>query len=245
VDRDSLNNDEQPEAMSQEKIDGLVHKAQQAMRDRENILLAEQAKQEWEKAWNDLYLQHVRTTIHFTREILHDFIQNQEILHEKTRDLVQETFFRADRRLLSYELQTKKTFQAWLCGIARYVCYEEIRRLLRENKLQLQRFSELLDGVEPASDDIQNEVIVLIMVRQVLKEESPESRQVFRDYLYGYKYHDIAERVDKTEEAVKMTISRIRQKLRRVCDMQRSKTVEIVPAKESKPSSQQTPDNPT
>jgi RNA polymerase sigma factor (sigma-70 family) len=244
LDSDNVDSGDQPEAMSEKELAELVHKAQQAQRDRKDILHANQKKKDFEETWEKLCRHYMPGMQYYASCMLQGHNLNHDRIKDLAEEIVQEAIFRTTRRILAYELRPEVSFQAWLNGIVKNVCQEKLRELRKKDKLQ--SLSELPEQNEPMVPDQQEVRLNTIIVKQALAEESKESQWILAQCLiHGRPHKDVAAEIGKSVGAVKMMIKRFRQKLRELCKIERSKTTETVPGQESSLPSQQLPDNPT
>lgn len=243
MDSENLDSGDQPEAMPEKELAELVHKAQQAERDREDILHANQKKKDLEETWEKLYRHYMPGMQYYASCMLKGHNLNPDRIKDLSEEIAQEAIFRTTRRILDYELRPEASFQAWLHGFVKNVCQEKLRELRKKD--QLQSLSELPEQNEPMVQDQQEARLNTIIVRQALAEEPKENQWILAQRLiHGRPYKDIAKEANRSVGSVKMMIKRFRQKLRELCDIERSKTTETVPGQERSLPSQQLPDNP-
>ncbi len=137
-----------------------------------------------------------------------------------TEDLTSETFTRAVEALSRglYEWRGKP-FRAWLLGIARKVFHEWIRD--SKTRSSTERLDDLvargdLVGEEPDLLDslVQREERTALwqLVRKLPMEQQ---RLVILRYAYGLSYAEIAQRLDRSENACKQLHYRALQRLKR------------------------------
>lgn len=133
----------------------------------------------------------------------------------EAEEAAQETFLRAYRRLLTYQLDRR--FSTWLLSIASHYCIDRLRR---------RRFSWVsLDELEPwqwpASREPRPEETVLRQEKQdevwQMLDLLPEQYRaaVILRYWYDLSYQEIAEVTDSTISAVKSRLHRARRMLAR------------------------------
>jgi RNA polymerase sigma factor (sigma-70 family) len=211
LDRENLDSGDQPEAMSEKELAELVYKAQQAQRDREDILHANQTKKDQDETWYKLCQHYMPIMLSRAYFLLRGANLDRELCNELKKDIAQEVMARAYRRILDYELRSETSFRSWLNGFLQKVVQEELRRLQKEGKVQ--SLSELPEQNEPMIQDQQEARLNTIIVQQALAEESKENQWILAQCLiHGRLYKDVAAEIGKSAGAVKMMIYRFRQK---------------------------------
>ena len=123
-------------------------------------------------------------------------------------DVVQETFFRAARRIRT--LRDAARLGPWLVGIARNVAHDVLRKRMRETPW---------NGREPESNqggpDREAERSELrALLHEAIEDLPDDQRDVFAmKYVAGMSYRDIAHALGMTSDAVSQKLWRVRQKL--------------------------------
>lgn len=125
-------------------------------------------------------------------------------------DLVQETFYRAFRRLETYDPQ--RSFSTWLLSIARYLHYETYRQSKR-TEIPVE---SLPDAYDPA---IETRVVDRSMVEQALAKLSDESRLLVELRIYkDLPFAEIAPLLDEPETTLRVRFHRAMKRLRSILE---------------------------
>lgn len=154
------------------------------------------------QAFGKLYEKYMQAVFLFCREKLHD--------HDDALDLTQDIFVKASLKINS--LKEPRTFAAWLFQITRNACYDQLT--LRKRRMQ-----ELPESVAdfPAAeitDEEENFQHKLDQLHVYLTLLDPPSRMVIMaKYLENKSIKEMALQLHLSESAVKMRLSRARQKL--------------------------------
>jgi RNA polymerase sigma-70 factor (ECF subfamily) len=133
---------------------------------------------------------------------------------EEAEDAAQETFWRAYRKLGSYD-PTRK-FSTWLLSIASHYCIDQLRRR-RLTEISLE--DEALPPAALTSDEPDPERRVLrneleAQIQTLLDSLAPDYRAVvILHYWQGLSYEEIAEATGGTVSAVKSRLFRARRML--------------------------------
>jgi RNA polymerase sigma factor (sigma-70 family) len=131
-----------------------------------------------------------------------------------SEDLAQETFLTAWRKL--GELRQPETLRAWLCGIARNLSRDRMRRDLRAGALpdgEARLAQQASDDPSPRDAAISEEEAQLLWrTLEDIPETYRESLVLF--YREDQSVRDVAKALDLSEDAVKQRLSRGRKLLR-------------------------------
>ena len=124
-------------------------------------------------------------------------------------DILQEVFLRVWERAHLFE-QSRGSVSAWMMGIARNTCIDQLRRM--QTRPQAAEQSAASDALpfEETLADLENDVPALAaaderaaLVRQALRALSPEQRQVIElSYFKGLTRREIARRLQWPEGTV-------------------------------------------
>ncbi len=130
---------------------------------------------------------------------------------EAADDLVQETFLRAFRNFRT--LREPGSFPAWLCGIARRVAVDALRRRGRRPAVALDAAGEPAAPEGPAPDPDGSPAAILSREIDALPE--PLRLTVILHYRNGMAYAEIARALGLSRAAVNARLARAREILRR------------------------------
>jgi RNA polymerase sigma-70 factor (ECF subfamily) len=130
---------------------------------------------------------------------------------ETARDLAQEVALRAWRRLDT--LRDPRSFPAWLRRIAANAARDHLRRLASRPEDGLAAAVELEAPDDPAVR--LERVTELRLMLAALAEEDEEVVQLLTARADGTTVAELADRLGITDGAIKMRLSRVRQRLRR------------------------------
>jgi RNA polymerase sigma-70 factor, ECF subfamily len=121
-------------------------------------------------------------------------------------DLTQETYLRAFRALASFE--ARSTARTWLFGIARRVCADHLREVMRGRRLLARAaalHSEPTDQPDPSG---------AVDAAQLLARLSPDRREAFvLTQLLGLSYEEAARSLDIPIGTVRSRVARARMDL--------------------------------
>ena len=140
-------------------------------------------------------------------------------------DILQEVFMRVWERASLFE-QARGSFPAWLMGITRNSCIDQLRRLQARPVAAEQSTAPDALPFEESLPDAASDVPSLVaareragLVRQALAELSAEQQQVIElSYFKGYTRREIARQLDWPEGTVHTRARLALQKLRRRLD---------------------------
>jgi RNA polymerase sigma factor (sigma-70 family) len=132
----------------------------------------------------------------------------------QSEDLAQETFVVAWRQLKS--LQDASKLRAWLCGIARRLTANALRRELREPSQQAQSLEEVMET--PAAEAMPVEQAISHEEEAILWRSLHQIPENYREPLILFYREDqsverVAESLELTQEAVRQRLSRGRKLL--------------------------------
>lgn len=106
--------------------------------------------------------------------------------------------------------------QRWLKGIARNICLNHIRRSARRGRLHREALAELLAGTETETHRHATEGTLQLALEECCRQLSEESRELLDlRYQQDLTSAAIAQAVDKTAEAVRVALFRIRVNLKK------------------------------
>jgi len=135
---------------------------------------------------------------------------------QQSEDIAQETFITAWLKLK--ELKDPTKFPAWLCGIARNLAHNAVRKLSREHAAipRTENASKHLPETLPERDAEPSDRVAKAAIVWAILEEIPET---YREPLVMYYQQsrsipEIAAALDLTEENVRQRLSRGRAQLR-------------------------------
>jgi RNA polymerase sigma-70 factor, ECF subfamily len=165
----------------------------------------------------DAYDEIVRQHQVAVRAFLATYCPNWEIVD----DLAQQTFMWAYEHLNEYRTGTK--FQAWLKAIARNTLLAE----LKSRKRHSGRYRKFVEFVVTTSEQVELEKAdveedgVQSVVSQCLAKLPEDARQLLRwRYEDDIATRELAEKVNKTETALRGTLFRLRRLLKRCIESQ-------------------------
>lgn len=139
------------------------------------------------------------------------------ILKDRTlaEEFTHEIFSRVFEKLSSFKYSS--LFSTWLYAIASNYCFEYRRAVKRGSKTVSEMFNELEHFVEINEDDDSKQEQVLNAISLL----SPSDRlMVEMRYIDGMKLKDISENLSLSESAVKMRLSRCKEKLRKIVNLE-------------------------
>ncbi len=105
--------------------------------------------------------------------------------------------------------------QRWLKGFARNICLNHIRRSARRGRLQREALAEILATTETNTHRHATEGTLQLALEDCCRQLPEESRQLLElKYQQDLTSEAIAQAVDKTSEAVRVALFRIRAVLK-------------------------------
>jgi RNA polymerase sigma-70 factor (ECF subfamily) len=124
--------------------------------------------------------------------------------YEIARDLAQDTFIQAYKGILKTDSEI--SLKAWLYRIATNNAYQHGRR---KRLLPFLPFSSLKKEIEPSSGDTAGETEETLVIQEALSKVLKEQRICLLLHLVeGFKYREIAETLEISEDAVRMRVAR-------------------------------------
>jgi RNA polymerase sigma factor (sigma-70 family) len=142
-------------------------------------------------------------------EIFQYFFHHTHFDHELSADLAQETFIQAYRNLPQFTI-SNASYGTYLHTIAH-------RTLAAHYRAHKAILHETIASVEqlPATESTAADVFDIARMKQILLELSPIEQQILTmKYEKSLSVHEIAERLLKSENAIKLHLSRAREKMR-------------------------------
>jgi RNA polymerase sigma-70 factor (ECF subfamily) len=130
----------------------------------------------------------------------------------EAEDILQETMVRAFRSMPHFRWQGEGSFECWLEGIAVHFILHSARTHRRRRELQLIQEPEAED-VSPSRQERRRER--LDRLKKAIEDLSPDHRTVIQlSRIQGLKVKEIAERMGRSESAVKNLLLRAMKELR-------------------------------
>ena len=127
-------------------------------------------------------------------------------------DVLQETFFRAFRSVEHFRWQGDASFERWLEGIATNFILHSARTFGRKRELQIVSDPEA-EQVSPSRSEQRHERFDRL--KRSLDDLSPDYRKVLQlSRIEGLKISEIADRMDRSQNAVKSLLLRALKQLR-------------------------------
>ncbi len=141
---------------------------------------------------------------------LYGFLRARVLRPDDADDMVQEVFIRFYESRARFD--SSALVRPWLLGIARNLLREHVRNVRRRKEVGWTEFCLELETVYPLADAADDKLATL---PECLVELGPSARQAIElHYRSGQKLVDIAERLHRSEGAVKLLLHRARQALR-------------------------------
>ena len=132
---------------------------------------------------------------------------------EESKDLVQETLYRAYIYRHSFRVQTN--LSAWLCTIMRNVFFNLHRK--QQQRPYIQAFEPgTVEQSASSTDNLAYNVFLSDDLRAALSATRSELRRPFLMYFYGFKYREIAEQLGVPIGTVKHRIHLAKKALRTI-----------------------------
>ncbi|WP_433900101.1 RNA polymerase sigma factor [Sphingobacterium puteale] len=130
---------------------------------------------------------------------------------DEKEDLIQETWIRALKSLDNFVQHPK--LMSWLYVIMKHTYINKYRKAKRVSEIQ-----DTYIGLEGANNVVHNNGVNKFMAEDIEKAMcslTPENYEIFRLFLEGYKYHEIASYFNMPEGTIKTRIHMSRKKLQK------------------------------
>ena len=145
------------------------------------------------------------------RSLLNHFAAKFTADPDEKEDLIQETWIRALKSIDNFVQHPK--LMSWLYVIMKHTYINKYRKAklvteIQDNYIALEstNTSELNKGINKfMAEDIE----------KAMSSLTPENYEIFRLFLDGYKYHEIASYFDMPEGTIKTRIHMVRKKLQK------------------------------
>ena len=132
---------------------------------------------------------------------------------EKAQDFTHDIFIRMFARLDRFE--ERSSFSTWLYSISYNYCVDQLRVAKRLSTTALE---EDIDCQLPTADDAERVEFSLQQLTQAMNSIAPQEAQILRlKYQEGLDVHQIAEKLNLKNSAVKMRLKRARDRVRFLC----------------------------
>lgn len=129
---------------------------------------------------------------------------------EVSLDLTQDVFLKTAEKL--HTLQYPITFTAWLFRIAHNECIDYLKNAQKKRAIDIGECYEV--AVEPADETIREKELLFERMEQGLKTAGMETQALLKaKYVDKASIHDLTERYGISESAMKMRLSRAREKV--------------------------------
>ncbi|WP_232830086.1 RNA polymerase sigma factor [Lewinella sp. IMCC34191] len=147
------------------------------------------------------------------------------MLHKESEaeDATQEIFTKIFLSLGKFEGQAK--FSTWVYSITYNLCIDKIRRTKRSRELFATELEDPPDKIEEVPDEALMTMQISELRYVLSKLTEAERTLLLMKYKDGVKIKTIASLLGKTESAVKMQLKRIKEKAKRIHDLQFAPTI--------------------
>ncbi|KKX49548.1 MULTISPECIES: RNA polymerase sigma factor [Sphingobacterium] len=144
---------------------------------------------------------------HFASQFTNDY--------DEKEDLVQETFIRALKSVHNFINDPK--LMTWLYVIMKNIYINQYRREKRKHLI----YEEYIhtDYFNTVSKNLNEDKMIQDDIQKALASVSADNAEIFKLYLDGYKYHEIAEAYNLPEGTVKSRIHQTRKTLQQKLKM--------------------------
>ena len=155
------------------------------------------------------YQGYVRSTIAF-----------MGVFREDADDIAQEVFVFVYKNIGDFQSGTN--FKAWISSIARHQTFSFLRDKAREKKRYTTAMREMLETATSEKEKDKATVDALERLEQCLKKLDPNNRTLLQDRYSGTPMRDLAASIKRSEEALRSLLMRIRKKLRKCMEMDKT-----------------------
>ncbi len=143
-------------------------------------------------------------------EVVYKYIfcltQNEEISEE----IVQETFLVAVKNIKQFRGNCKIT--TWLCQIAKFIWYKEIRKKHKEIPLEQIENTILIEN--SMEDNVYENEEKMILLKEIQKLDEETKNVMYLRILGNLEYNEIADIMNKTPNWARVTFFRGKEKIK-------------------------------
>jgi RNA polymerase sigma factor (sigma-70 family) len=133
---------------------------------------------------------------------------------EAAADIAQNVFLKVARMISTFDI-TRGNFNTWIWQIARNTLTDHLRSVRRNLTDSESRIDVELDEIAGGNE---SEYLIKDEAEQILhivKEYTDEDQELFRmRYIAGLSYREIAEMTQRSENALRVALHRIKEKIR-------------------------------
>ncbi|GLR69601.1 sigma-70 family RNA polymerase sigma factor [Agaribacter marinus] len=145
---------------------------------------------------------------------LRAFIRSMGVQPDAVDDVAQEAFVIAYKELTNFDLEMD--FGNWLCGIARNVVRNDLRKRARQHRILNEKLTYFLmdeaDTPDMSSEQHNEEIVALKDCIKALPDKSREL--IVQRYSDEHTSQALSEHYGMSATSVRLTLMRIRKKLR-------------------------------
>lgn len=152
-----------------------------------------------------IYQEHART--------VYGFLLTKTKDPDLAEELTQETFYQALKKLDTF--QGDSSVSTWLCGIAKNLWFDTIRKQQKQAKLSEQLTNRDTSAALPsAEDDFFRNQNQLALLKQLHNLKEPGREVIYLRLIGDLSFAQIGEIMDKSENWARVTYYRAKEKLR-------------------------------
>ncbi|MES2437140.1 MAG: sigma-70 family RNA polymerase sigma factor [Patescibacteria group bacterium] len=146
------------------------------------------------------------------------YIRSRLTDKEATADVAQDVFLKLAKSIVLYDA-AKGNFSTWFWQIARNTFTDHLRSLQRDHSQSETQLDIALDSMEASLDNTESVRERMTEVKEIIQEFSEEDQELFRlRYIAELSFEEIAELTDRTENALRVSLHRIREKIKKEYD---------------------------
>jgi len=148
------------------------------------------------------------------------YLRSRLIHADDAEDLTQETFLRF--YLTRAKFDSSQLVRPWLLGIARNLLREHVRSIKKRKEVGWTELCLELEGLVPTRDGPDDDALLHLPV--CMEELGPSAREAIeRRYRMNQRMATVAEKLRRSEGAVKILVHRARLALKHCLDMKLSR----------------------
>jgi len=132
--------------------------------------------------------------------------QNEEL----SKEIVQETFLVAVKNIKQFKGESKIT--TWLCQIAKFIWYKEIKK--KHKEIPLEKIEDSVFVENSIEDTICDNEERILLLKQIQKLDEETRNVMYLRVLGNLEYNEIADIMNKTPNWARVTFFRGKEKIK-------------------------------
>ena len=132
--------------------------------------------------------------------------QNEEL----SKEIVQETFLVAVKNIKQFKGESKIT--TWLCQIAKFIWYKEIKK--KHKEVSLEKIEDSIFAENSIEDAICDNEERIMLLKEIQKLDEETRNVMYLRVLGNLEYNEIADIMNKTPNWARVTFFRGKEKIK-------------------------------